>query len=210
MCGMTDDDAEEDVHVPLSAILRELGDEPAGTLNVGEVMARFGPRAFGAVLFLFGLLNLVPWPPGGTTITGIPLLLIALQIMVGVHTLWLPRQVTERDVDKGLVRQVLKRLLPVLERVEKFSRPRLDFVFGPVGDRVLGLVCALLAVVIALPIFGGNFLPAVAVTLLALSLTVRDGVLALMGYGFVAASVTALILVADVIIDQVQKLTGLF
>lgn len=206
---MTDDEPSDEAHVPLSTILRELGDEPAGTLNVGEVVGRFGPRAFGAVLFLFGLLNLVPWPPGGTTITGIPLLLISLQLMVGMHSLWLPRVVTERDVDRGLIQKLLKRLLPVLTRVETFSKPRLDFVFGPIGDRVLGLVCALLAVVIALPIFGGNFLPAVAVTVLALALVQRDGLLGLMGYGVVAASVGVLIWVADIIIDQVQRLLTL-
>lgn len=185
----------------LSVLLRALGEDADGQVSLEDVIARFGPRAFGAVLFLLGLLNLFPWPPGGTTITGAPLLLVSAQLAFGAQTLWLPRSWTRRGLDAAAFRKGLRRLLPWLERAERLSRPRLAWMFGPVGDRLLGLTCTLLAVIIVLPIFGGNFLPAVAVTLLALALFQLDGVLALLGYAMVAATASVLALVANVIID---------
>ena len=98
----------------------------------------------------------------------------------------------------------LRRVLPWIERIEKVSRPRLGFLFGPVGDRVLGLVCTVLAMIIVLPIFGGNFLPAVAVSVLAISLVLRDGLLALAGYALVLGTGALLFLLAGVIIDGLQ------
>lgn len=196
---MTPDQNEESQR--LSDLLRRLGEQVDGEVNLGDVIDSFGARAIGAVLVLLGLLNLFPWPPGGTTITGAPLLLVSVQIAIGRKSLWLPKSWLRRGLDAGAFRKGLKRILPWLEKIERVTRPRLGFMFGPVGDRALGLTCALLAGIIVLPIFGGNFLPAVAVTVLALSLLQRDGVLALLGYAVVAATAGVLVLVAGVIID---------
>ena len=190
--------------IPLSAMLREVGAAADGHVSIGDMTERFGPRAFGAVLFIFGLLNLLPWPPGGTTITGTPLLLIAAQMTIGAHTVWLPKAITRRGLDAAVFNKGLGKVLPWLVRLEKVSRPRLGFLFGPIGDRLLGLVCTLLAVIIVLPIFGGNFLPAVAVTVLAISLVLRDGLLALLGYALVASTGALLFLVAGMIIEGFQ------
>lgn len=197
---------EADADEPLSKILRTLAADPDEHISLGDAIERFGRRALGAVLFLLGLINLIPWPPGGTTITGTPLLLVAAQVAFGARKLWLPKSITRRGLNGPVFRSGLNRILPWLERIEKVSRPRLHFLFGSVGDRVLGLVCTLLAAIIVLPIFGGNFLPALAVSVLALSLVQKDGVLALIGYALVAAAGTLLIVLADLIIDQVQKL----
>lgn len=192
---------EPEVVVPLSAVLRQLGADPDGHISIADITERFGPRAFGTVLFVFGLLNLIPWPPGGTTITGTPLLLVAAQVAWGAHTLWLPKRIMRLGFDRSLFRKGLDRLLPWLERLERVSRPRLGFLFGPIGERLLGLVCTLLAIIIVLPIPGGNLLPALAVTVLAISLVLLDGVVALIGYALVAGSAALLVLFAGMIIE---------
>lgn len=189
---------------PLSVMLREVSEQAGDHVSMGDLVEHFGRRAFGAVLFLFAILNLFPWPPGGTTITGAPLLLISLQVAWGRRTVWLPRALLGRGVEAAAFRKGLDKLLPWLERVEKVSRPRLSFLFGPVGDRVLGGVCVLLALVIVLPIFGGNFLPAVAASFLALSLVQRDGLLALAGYLGAVVSAAVLVLVAGMIVQGLQ------
>jgi hypothetical protein len=192
---------EPEVVVPLSAVLRELGADADGHISIGDITEHFGPRAFGTVLFVFGLLNLIPWPPGGTTITGTPLLLVAAQVAWGAPTLWLPKRITRLGFDRSLFSKGLDRVLPWLERLEKVSRPRLGFMFGPIAERVLGLVCTLLAIIIVLPIPGGNLLPALAVTVLAISLVLLDGVIALIGYALVACSAALLVLFAGMIVE---------
>lgn len=194
-------DVQPEEPVRLSLLLRRLGEQIDGRVSLGEVVDGFGPRAFGAVLTLLGLLNLFPWPPGGTTITGAPLLLVSAQLAFGVQNLWLPKSWRRQSLNAVVFRRGLAAVLPWLERIERATRPRLGWMFGPVGDRVLGATCALLACIIVLPIFGGNFVPAVAATILALSLVQRDGALALLGYAAVGATAYVLYLAAGVIAE---------
>jgi hypothetical protein len=49
---------------PLSEILGELADNPAERVSLDDLMRRFGGRALGAMLLIFGLLCMLPLPPG--------------------------------------------------------------------------------------------------------------------------------------------------
>jgi hypothetical protein len=198
----------EDHHEPLSAILRALCEEDR--ITVGEIVDRFGRRAFGALLFVFSTPNLLPLPPGSSTILGAPLVLLAPQVALGVHAPWLPRFVDDREISGADLNRFFGRLLPTVERFEKVSRPRLSFLFGGAGDRLLGLVCTLLALVLILPIPFGNLLPALTIGVLAFSLVQRDGVFALLGYGLAAVSAGVLFLAADLVIDGVRHLVNWF
>lgn len=104
------------------------------------------------------------------------------------------------------MRVAFSRLLPMLERIEQLSRPRLFFLFGPVGDRLIGLVCTLLALVLILPIPFGNLLPAFAIGTLALGLFQRDGVIALIGYASAATSAGVLLLTAGAVVAALRQL----
>ena len=45
-------------------------------VTLGELVALLGNRSFGLLLLLFALPNLVPLPPGSSTVFGLPLLLL--------------------------------------------------------------------------------------------------------------------------------------
>lgn len=193
---------------PLSAILRDLG-HGAGegeTVMLGEIVERFGRRAFGALLFVFSAPNLLPLPPGASTLLGAPLVLLAPQVAIGVRTPWLPRALRRRRISRRALDQAFARLAPGLERIENASRPRLTWMFGPFGDRMIGLVCTALALVLILPIPFGNMLPAAAVAVLSLSLAQRDGVLTLVGYGLAATSGGVLFVTAGAVVQGVRRL----
>jgi hypothetical protein len=191
---------------PLSEILREIGDQAAPTISVGELMERFGGRALGALLLVFGLACALPLPPGGTTIFGAPLVLLAPQLMIGASAPWLPARVRARRIETAHLRDGLPRVLPWLERMEAVSRPRLAILFSPLGERLIGLVCTILALVLILPIPLGNMLPAAAVSVLSLALVQRDGVLALLGYVLAALSASVLVFAAGLIGRVAQHL----
>jgi hypothetical protein len=190
-----------DPHVrqPLSEILREISEQAAPTVSVGELMERFGGRAMGALLLVFGIACTLPLPPGGTTIFGAPLVLLAPQLMIGSRAPWLPARMRAQTIATADLRRGLPRVLRWLKRIEAVSRPRLLFLFGAWGHRAIGLVCTLLALVLILPIPLGNMLPAAAVSVLSLSLVQRDGVLALFGYALAVLSGGVLVLAANLI-----------
>jgi hypothetical protein len=186
-------------HLPLSQVLTELSGSSKSHISVGEMMELFGGRALGGLLLIFGLACTLPLPPGGTTLFGLPLCLLAPQLLMGARAPWLPARVRQGSIATADLQRGLPRVMPWLKRVESISRPRLDFLLSPIGQRLIGLVCTLLAFVLILPIPLGNMLPATAVTVLALALVQRDGVLALLGYALAVASVAILVLAAGMI-----------
>ena len=84
----------------------------------------FSHRAFGAVLFTFAIPNILPLPPGASGVLGLPLVLVAPQLMVGLKALWLPGWLGRRQIDRNAMERTLGRMLPVLEKVERLSSPR--------------------------------------------------------------------------------------
>jgi hypothetical protein len=192
---------------PLSEILKSISERPEPRISVDELMGLFEARAMGALLLIFGLACTLPLPPGGTTIFGAPLVLLAPQLMVGSRTPWLPAGVRARSIATADLARGLPRALRALRWVEAVSRPRLPFLFGTWGHRAIGLLCTVLALVLILPIPLGNMLPAAAVSVLSLALVQRDGFLALAGYALAALSGGVLILAYNLI---VRVLTHLF
>lgn len=190
----------------LSAILRDIAKSDAERVRVSDLMARFGESAMGALLLIFGLLCMLPLPPGSTTLLGAPLLLLAPQLVLGRTAPWVPAALSDRSLAVDDLRNGLPKILKWLERMEAVSRPRLPFLFGGVGSRMIGFVCTLLALVLILPIPGGNFVPAIAVSLLSLSLLQRDGYLALAGYAVAAASAAILMLAFNIIVRVMSHL----
>jgi hypothetical protein len=196
--------------MPLSALLMELADTPEPRITIGQIMETFGGRAMGGLLLIFGLACTLPLPPGGSTIFGAPLCLLAPQLLLGARAPWLPSRMRKGAIPTADLRRGLPRVLPWIRRMEAVSRPRLSFVLSPVGQRVVGLVCTLLALVLILPIPFGNMLPATAVTVLSLSLVQKDGALALFGYGLAAASVGVLALAAGILSRGAQHVFTVF
>ena len=186
--------------LPLSAVLTEIASNSEARISVDELMQRFGGRAFGALLFVFGLACLLPWPPGGTTIFGLPLVLLAPQLIIGASVPWLPAAIKRRTISTADLAKGLPRVIPWLQKAEAISRPRLVVLFGPLGERLIGLACLVLALVLILPIPGGNIPPALAVSTLSFALIQRDGLIALLGYAMVAASGAVLVVFAHIIV----------
>jgi len=208
-------EAHEDETIRFSQVLLGLADEPGEKLSVHHVVEAFGERAFGALMLCVGLLNLIPWPPGGTTIFGAPLLFITAQLAMGREVLWLPNWICRISFDRGNFRSGLQRILPTLEKVERLTKPRLPLFIGSTAERLIGVATLLLSCILVLPIWGGNFAPAVAICVFAVALVQRDGLVAIFGWVAVAVSVTVLALAARVIWalgvnawEWVQRLLG--
>jgi hypothetical protein len=196
--------------VPLSVLLRTLPDLGGKVVTVGEVIAHFGPRAFGALLFVFALPNLLPLPPGSTTLLGLPLLLFAPQLALGSQQPWLPQRLRTRAFDAAALRKIGTRASVWVERAEALTTRRGAFMFGPLGAALIGIVCTLLAVVLILPIPLGNLLPAFTIAVFGLSLVQRDGLLALVGYALASASAGALVVAANIILALLARASTWF
>lgn len=210
---MTANPDPADPRLSLSQMLATLADGGEGPVSVDEIVAHFGRRAFGAVLFVFAVPNLLPLPPGSSTVLGLPLLVIAPQLALGARKPWIPRVLGRRTIARDVLAKVAAQASPWVRKAEALTKPRLAFLFGRPGDIAIGAVCTLLAAVLILPIPLGNMLPAAAVAALSLGLIQRDGVLTLLGYATAAVSAGVLVLSGRIVLAAFQKLeamVGLF
>lgn len=196
--------------LPLSSVLADIAAHSEDEISIADLTQMFGGRAIGALLFVFGLICTLPLPPGATTIFGLPLLLLAPQLVIGASAPWLPRGVKTRTITVAGLARTLPSVISTLRKIEAISRPRLVFLFNPIGERVIGLLCTLLAVVLILPIPLGNILPALAVTALSFSLIQRDGLIALAGYAVAITSASVLALAAHIIVITFQRALMMF
>jgi hypothetical protein len=82
--------------------------------------------------------------------------------------------------------------------VERLLRPRWTFLLGWNGERLVGFVCLILAIVLSLPIPLGNILPSIAISILGLAVVEKDGLAAALGYimALVSFVVVAAVLIA--------------
>jgi len=191
--------------LPLSSVLADIAAQSEDEISIVDLTQMFGGRAIGALLFVFGLICTLPLPPGATTIFGLPLLLLAPQLVIGASASWLPKGVKSRTISAAGLSRALPPVIKTLRKIEALSRPRLVFLFNPIGERVIGVLCTLLAIVLILPIPLGNILPALAVTVLAFSLIQRDGLIALAGYAAAITSASVLALAAHIIVMTFQR-----
>jgi hypothetical protein len=164
-----------------------------------------GDRAFGALLFAFAAPNAVPFSaPGVSTILGAPLLFLALQLILGFRAPWLPRFVVRQSIRRESFARAINVLVPWIRRAERLLKPRLGMITTGPFERVIGLVCAVLALVLMLPIPFGNMPPAVAICILSLALLEEDGVATLIGF---AAGAAALFIASGVILGIVKAVS---
>lgn len=162
-------------------------------VSVRHIRDALGHRAYGLLLFMFALPNIVPVGiPGVSTILGLPLVLLSAQLLLGLPAPWFPRWLLDRSVNSAKLAAAIRSALPYLMKLERILRPRLLWLTGPVAERLLALVCLTLAIILSLPIPFANWPPALAIALLALSLIERDGLL--YGLGLMATLFSAAIL----------------
>ena len=178
-----------------------------GTISVGEFLTMLGDRAFYLAILIFSLPNSLPIPgiPGVSTVTGLPITFIAFQLMLGRDVIWLPVKIAEKSFNKETLAKLLSKTLPGVIWLEKFLRPRWPAMTGVRAERTIGAVFVVLSLIIALPIPGGNFLPGVAMSLIALAMLEKDGAMLSGALIFAAGSVFVMIGVIKMFFGAVIK-----
>lgn len=173
---------EDHSSAPLSVVLFRLAhDSRSERVSISDLLAALGDRAIGALMFIFAAPNILPVPPGVSTLLGAPLLFLSAQLMLGMRP-WLPGFVARRSLSREDLATMVRRIVPWLAKAEKLLKPRADLLARPPVEYVVGLVCLVLAVILMLPVPLGNTLPALAISVLALGVLERDGVWIALGF----------------------------
>lgn len=170
-------------HQRTSEILRDIAERCDHRWTVSDISAVLGKRCFGLMLLIFTLPNAVPLPiPGVSTLTSLPLIFFSAQLTLGRENVWLPQWLAKRSIAGDKLKIFLLRAIPWLFRLEKYVKPRAEHIGGRFSHRIAGGLILLLACLIALPIPFGNLPLGIAMTVLALGITERDGWVMISGW----------------------------
>lgn len=150
---------------------------PGERISLGDITRLLGDRGYGVLMLVLALPGALP---GISSIAAVPLALIALQLAIGLPRPWLPRFLADRSLSRADFSRMVERTLPYLAWIERLLRPRLTVLAGPVGERVMGLVCLALALLLTIPVLF-NLPLVVPIALMSLAVLERDGVLAAIG-----------------------------
>lgn len=190
----------------LSQVFARLASDAKDRVTIASILDALGDRSFAALLVLFAAFNLLPLPPPSSAILGLPLLVVAAQLTYGSKRAWLPKFMSEKSISAEQFRSIMDRVIPRLVRLERFIRPRYWPFWRRRGDRIVGIMSLVLAIIVTLPIPLGNWLPAFSVALLGLSLSERDGILFALGSAVAAASLGVVALVFGAAVAAVQAM----
>jgi hypothetical protein len=177
----------------MSLVFEELSRDASEAVTILQVREALGDRSLAALLAFFAAINLLPLPPGTTVVLGPPLVIVAVQMMLGQARVWLPRSVLDRSIPADRFRQMTARAMPRLLWLERLIQPRYwPFRSERAADRLIGVVALILGIAVTLPIPFGNWLPAFSIFLLSLALSERDGLCLIAG--LVAGAISFLII----------------
>ena len=154
-------------------------------MTVGEIVAVLRDRAFALLVVLLGLPNCLPMPPPIPLVSGLLLLLVAVQIAAGMSSPWLPKKILAQSIARDTVERAVDRAVPLLRKLERWSQPRMAVFDTAIGMRGMGvLLLALSLALIVAPPFFGQIPLGLAISLIGLGLVERDGIVVLIGLAF--------------------------
>ncbi|MBL8548575.1 MAG: exopolysaccharide biosynthesis protein [Hyphomonadaceae bacterium] len=175
-----------------SHLLEELRDAfPNERVSIGELLDKLEGRAIGLMMLILALPVCIPNVPGISTPFGFLMLAPAFQLVVGGKRLWVPKGMRAWTFPREGLRKAVNAAVPVLRRVEALIKPRFAPLTAFPFTIFLGVQTLLLAIVLILPIPGGNWPPAITISMTAIALLQRDGLLAVLSTLAAALSTVA-------------------
>jgi hypothetical protein len=193
-----------------SDVLEQLGHGDDSKLSLKEMVEAFGERGFGAIILMLSLMALIPWPPGGKAVFAVPIILIAAELALQRDKVWLPRWLLKATVSRAHYQSASQKILPRLRQVERLTRPRYPVLTGEAADVVVGLICILLALMMALPVPFGDALPGLTLAIFGLGIIQRDGAFVIAGLIGTAICGVYLILVWATVVAVVHGIAHWF
>jgi len=163
----------------LQEIIRQV---PAEHVTVGWLTSTFPRHSFGVIMLCLGLLAMTPV---GSTVPGLILVVMAVQLIVGRAEPVFPHFIMMRRLPTKQLLWLGDRTIHILKYLEKAVHPRWPMTFE-VAKRAVGIMVLFLAVVLLLtPVPLSNVAPAMVISLISLAYIEEDGLL--LSVGFLAA-----------------------
>ena len=181
-----------------------------GPKTVAGLAQLTADKSFACLFLVLMAVPALPLPTGGVThIFEIITLLLALELIAGRRTIWLPRSWLQRPLGNNLRNKGLPRLIPMIRWLEKYSRRRGAELFEQQAwRRGLGLVVfgLTLSALLAPPFSALDTLPALAVVIVSLGMILNEVALVPIGLLIGGLGIAAEVALGQAIISLLRHL----
>jgi hypothetical protein len=180
------------------------------TPTLGGLIEVFEEKSFALLFILLLGVSALPLPTGGAThVFDIIAVLVAAQLVVGRDQIWIPQRWRGLKLGGGRQQRFVTGLLRLIRAMERFSRPRLRFLFDHrLSNSVFGLVViAFTAGAFFAPPFSGlDTLPALGVVLVSLGVLLEDALIVAVGLVVGVAGIVLELVVGKAAVGGIKKL----
>jgi hypothetical protein len=181
-----------------------------GEKTLGSLVELFEEKSFAIIFVLLLGVPALPLPTGGAThVFEIIAVVLAAQLIAGRTQIWLPQRWCAMELAGPRQQRFVAGLMKLIRRLERFSRPRLRFLFD---HRLSNIVFGVLVIAgcagafFAPPFTGLDTLPALGVVLISLGVLLEDFLVVVLGLAVGAAGVLLEIVLGKAAIDEIGTL----
>ena len=164
-----------------------------GTKTLGDLLEVFDEKSFAMALLVLMITPALPLPNGGVThVFELVSMLIALQMVIGRQSIWLPQRMRRHELGPATTGKAIPFIARRVRWFERFARQRLPrtlrqrAVVSALGLIVLAFT---IGAFVAVPFTGLDTLPSLGVVVIALSLILEDALITLIGIVIGAAGI---------------------
>ena len=166
--GFDNSEQRRTSHIMLDLIQGNTG----ATISLRQILNKLGERSFGFILVIVTVVSFIPFV---SVLTGIILCLIGVQMFMGLQCVEVPKQILDRKMSSIKVNKAFEVVIPRIQFLEQYIRPRWHQINSTVIERLNGLVVVVLGLINAIPIPLTNVAPAILIMILAIGLIEKDG-----------------------------------
>lgn len=163
---------------------------PEPRIALDALLQPLRTRAFGMLLLVLALPNFIPVPIGLGAVTGVLVVGLGLQMLIGLQHPLVPGWLRRKTLPRDKVERFLARTTPLMRKLERLCKPRLDSLTLRPWSLFSGFMLVLLGILLALPIPFTNYLFGAILLAFAFALIERDGALLLALWGIALALTT--------------------
>jgi hypothetical protein len=181
-----------------------------GEKTLGSLVELFEEKSFAIVFVILLGVPALPLPTGGAThVFEVIAVVLAAQLIAGRTQIWLPQRWCRLELAGPRQQRFIGGLMKLIRRLERFSRPRLRWLFE---HRLSNIVFGVLVIAgcagafFAPPFTGLDTLPALGVVLISLGVLLEDFLVVVLGLAVGATGVLLEILLGKAVIDEIGKL----
>lgn len=189
---------KQDVHF-IESLKEVLVHHKNELITFGDIMSKLKEEG---LIFLIAMISFptaipVPTPPGFTTLFGIPLCILTIQMVYRLDAPWLPAWLATKKLKVSTFNKFIDRAEPVFNKLSRFLKPRYQYFTTKSMERIVGILAFLCSLSIALPILFGNAIPSAGILIMSIGLLYKDGLTVFIG---MVVSVIGLIIATIVVV----------